>query len=172
MKDYKNEFNQCWDRFKVNVKAKLMERSEDSPLTLAGANLALKDAVSGWLDEFDILGSMLVKVKREQPDTGKEIERILRYELIFQEESREKSLSDLAAYAVPIAGAVAGGGISMIRKASFLVKVASIVLPAAVLTPVMKQVKQSKDEELDKKLIDQYVRQLEGYRERIVKLLS
>lgn len=171
MKDYKNEFNQCWDRFKVNVKAKLMERSEDSPLTLAGANLALKDAVSGWLDEFDILGSMLMKVKREQPDTGKEIEHILRYDLTFREENREKSLSDVAAYAVPIVGAVAGGGISIIRKANFLVKVASIVLPAAVLTPVMKQVKQNKEEELDKKLIDRYILQLEGFREKLLKLL-
>jgi hypothetical protein len=171
MRDYKSEFNQCWDRFKVNVKAKLMNRSEEAPLTVAGANLALKDAVTGWLDEFDILGSLLVKVKRDQPDTAKEIERILRFELVFKEESREKSITDLAAYAVPIAGAVAGGGISMIRKANFLVKVASIVLPAAVLTPVMKQVKQNKEQEIDKKLINQYVLQLEGFKEKILKLL-
>ncbi len=171
IKDYKNEFNQYWDRFKVNVKAKLMSRSEEAPLTVAGANLALKDAVSGWLDEFDILGSLLVKIKHDQPDTAEEIERILRFELVFQEEYRDKSLAELAAYAVPIAGAVAGGGISIVRKAGFFVKVASVVLPAAVLTPVMKQVKQNKEQEIDKKLVEQYVHQLEGFKEKILKLL-
>ena len=48
---------------------------------------------------------------------------------------------------------------------------ASIVLPAVVLAPVMKTAKQNKEQELDKKLIEGYMQQLEEFREKILGFL-
>ncbi len=172
MKDYSSEFNQCWERFRLNVKAKLMEHSEDSRLKLSIANLALKDAGTGWLDEFDILGSWLKGLKKAQPAKAEKIERIIRYELSFQEAERDKGLADIASYAVPIGGALAGAGISVLKRANFFVTAASIILPAAVLTPVMKKVKQNQEQEIDKKLIGKYMEQLNPFKEKILELLQ
>ncbi len=171
MKDYSSEFDQCWERFRVNVKAKLMERSKDTKLTLSLANLALKDAVTGWLDEYDILGSWLKGYKKAQPEKAQKLEEFFRYELTFHEAERDKGIPELASYAVPIGGALAGAGISILKRSSFLVTTASIVLPAAVLAPVMKTVKQNKEQEIDKKLIEKYLQQLMSFKERILGML-
>lgn len=171
MKEYSNDFDHCWERFRVNVKARLMDRSKDAKLTLSLANLALKDAAAAWLDEYDILGGWLKKLKATRPMEAQELEKFLKYEMSFHEVEREKGIPELASYAVPIGGALAGAGISILRRSSVLVTAASMILPAAVLTPVMKTVKQNKEEEIDKKLIEGYLKQLELFKEKIYDML-
>jgi len=172
MKDYSVEFNQCWERFITNTKAKLMDISKNSPLRVSGANLALKDSVSGWFDKYDIEGNWLFGLKEERPDTANAIENILRYDMVFTEVERSKGISDIAAYAIPIGGAMLGAGISALTGAKTAVKLISIIAPAAVLTPVMKSVQQNKNTELDKKLLGDYIIQLYAFKDKILTLLK
>lgn len=172
MKDYSVEFNQCWERFITTTKAKLMDISKNSPLKVSGANLALKDSVSGWFDKYDFGGSWLFGLKEDNLDIGNAVENILRYDMVFTEVAKGKGIPDIAAYAIPIGGALAGAGISALTKANALVKLVSILAPAAILTPVMKSVQQNKNSEIDKKLMGDYIIQLYVYKEKILTLIK
>lgn len=165
------EFDSIWERFVSLCRGKIIEKAGQSPLTAAAARAAVAAASSVWADKYDPCGKWLSGLR--ESDAGK-AERFM--ELVqsieFVDAPVEKQISDLLVAGTAAGGAVVGAGVSRLLGAALPVGVASAVVPALVLYPLMKGMQKQKREAAEKRLVEEYVGQLENVRRLAVEVLN
>ncbi len=168
----KEKFESLWSDFVALVKGKLMTTSTKQKLTTPLANLILADAASSWGTEYEINGKWLSKLKETEPEKAELVRDILLNDIKFNDIDTKSDLPDYYNYVIPAVGACAGLAISMYVGCGKLVQAISTITPAVLLYPAVKTFRSSMHTTSQNKNIDNYILQLEKYKNSIVSILS
>lgn len=166
------QFEKCWNIFLTRLEGRMMTQSKKQTLTYPFLNLMLSDACLCWGSEYEEGGRWLKKYSEAEPEKGKLIRQILMEEMRFSEISVKKDTADSWSYAIPIAGAAAGLGISHVLKAGMAAQAASTILPVVILYPSVKAAGENRSARMKKGMMKEYLSQLDKYRLRVASLLE
>ncbi len=165
------EFEGMWERFVNLCRGKIIEKSGHAPLTAVAARSAVAAASSVWTDKYDPCGKWLSGLRESDADKAERITELMQ-SIEFVDVPEEKQISDFLVAGTAAGGAVVGAGVSRLLGAALPIGVASAVVPALVLFPLMKGMQKQKKETAEKRLVDEYVGQLENVRRVAVEVLS
>ena len=168
---YRDSFEKQWEKFLTSLKGKILKESAKQQLTCPLLNLLLRDARLCWESDYDENGRWLNNYKAENPEKGELIYNILLEDMIFTEIKSAKGNSEIMNYAIPIAGAVAGFGISSLLHANAIIKAVSTIAPAALLYATTKSVDTNKKDNSAKQLVDAYIAQLDKFKVSIISII-
>lgn len=160
-----------WKRIEVNAYSNMLSLSKTQKLNLTLANKALKESLSNWYGEYDVDGSWLMKLKRENKDKGVEFEKILK-SMCFQKEIKNSLPQKSVIISIPIALSLICGVISIFAGFGLIKRIIAAALPSIVLIPVLNSYWDTKNKETTKKIIKSYIGQLEEYRNQLVDILE
>lgn len=166
-----NGFEKQWDKFIVKFKGKLLGEAKKQKLSHPLVCILLRDIKLCWESEYDECGRWLKDYKKINPEKADQIHNILD-SLTLSEVEPPKEIPDLVEYAVPLAGAAVGLGVSSMLGAQLIVKTVSTVVPALLLYSSIKTVKSNKKSNGDSLLINKYIEQLDTYKERIMLIVK
>ena len=161
-----NKFETDWKRFMTSCRGKLMEKQETENLTASGTRIAVQAAVEGWLDPYGNNSGWFRDLRAKQPEAAKRVEEELRAIDFIKLPDLSKASSALL-YGVPAATAAAGAAIGFVFKLSHLWIAGLTLAPAALIYPLIRQQQQDKIKMLEKNRTQEYMEQLELYKERI-----
>lgn len=165
-------FEKCWGKFITKLKGRMIKQSEQQQLTYPLLKLTLSDAASCWGSEYEENGRWLMQYSEEEPEKGRLIHRILLENMEFIEIPLQKDMTDMLNYAVPLAGAAAGLGLSHLFRVKAIGQAISTIVPAAVLYPSMKTLGENIKKQESMERIEQYLSQLEPYRQNIIDIID
>jgi len=178
------DFEKAWRHFETNFKGRLLEKSKTQPLGLSQANLILKDASSDWFSGYGAEGKWLRDYKGLCPAGAETVTSILRHEMRLGNESaprgqgaqvsaRDKLGTSNMKYIVPAAGAIIGGVIASAVSAGVLVSAVAMAAPAVLLySRMQKNPTKAASAARGGTGINDYVAQLQVYREKIVAVIE
>lgn len=169
--DNLREFENVWEKFITRTKGKLKKYSDKRALPYGAAKLILSEMVSLWAIEEDECGRWLYEYTKSDPQKGRAILKILTEEMHFDEVAVQSGMPGVCQYAIPAAGGGLGFGISKLAKWSMPWQAVSTVLPAVLLYPCVKQVGEIQKDNAKKALVQEYIEQLNQYKEAIEYLL-
>lgn len=164
-------FERLWDNFIVKLKGKLLNVSMQKELTFSYVKLILDNEIYAWDSDYDEEGRWLKQYMNENPREGQLIKEILLDDMSFTEIEPPKKADSLT-YIVPVVGAAAGLGLSSIFNANLIVKAISTVAPAAILFPTTKTVLNYFSSYNSQTLIDNYIGQLDKYKNSIISIIQ
>lgn len=171
MNEY-GDFNHIWKGFEESARGKLIEKSKQSPLNAAAARIAVSAAAIAWTDKYTPCGKWLAELNAKDAQKARRISELVQ-SIDFVEVPPQKQISDLGVIGVSAGSAVIGAGISShFFHTGVLGSAASAVLPAAVIYPIMKAAQSDMRRSAEKKLIEQYVGQLNDVRIVILEILE
>ena len=133
-------FEAKWNKFVDTVKGQMIVQSKNKKLTFAIAKLILSDSISFWAAGYEEGGRWLKEFCDSDARRGAVLREILINDIKFSEVKSKGGISPLAAGASALAGGAVGFGISTLCNANVWVKVASTVLPPALVFPSVKEV--------------------------------
>lgn len=166
-----DSFENVWDGFIVKFKGKLLKQSNNGNLNYSEVNLVFKDMVLSWSIKTDIEGKWLMDYAVLNPKKGELIKKILAEDMTIKEIAKTK-IPEFLKYVVPFFGAAAGLGISSVCDASIAVKAISTIAPAVVLYPSANTVLNALKIRNNEKLIEEYISQLDKYKQSIISIIS
>jgi len=160
-------FDEEWKRFGDKLRGKLMTGLSNRTLTLGYANVFLKEESLVWFDKYERSGNWLTLFGNENPEKAEIIVNILKQDLGFNKEIKEETNYKFIKYAIPAAAAVVGGGLAHELSGKLLTQLMGAAVPAVVLYPVATELEKNYGKDGKKKLIEDYILQLEKYRTSI-----
>lgn len=167
-----DDFKTVWKRFEELSHGKLIEKSKQSALTAAAARTAISAVATIWTDKYDPCRKWLGELRREDVKKASRILEILE-SIDFIDAPPAKKLSELSVIGVSMLGAVVGAGVSSrVFHTGMLVSAASAILPAATLYPIMKKTQSEMYKFEEKRIIGQYMEQLDSVRSLILEVLD
>lgn len=167
-----DDFKTVWKRFEELSHGKLIEKSKQSALTAAAARTAVSAAASVWTDKYDPCGKWLGELRREDAKKASRILEIVE-NIDFIDAPPAKKLSDLSVVGISVLGAVVGAGVSsQVFHTGTLVSAAYAILPAAALYPIMKKTQSEVYRSEEKRVIGEYMEQLDSVRGLILEVLD
>jgi hypothetical protein len=168
----KEKFESLWTNFLVLVKGKLINAANKQTLSPSLASLILADAAGSWASEYELNGRWLKKLNETDPQKGTLVSEVLLNDMKFTAVETKGELPLYYNYAIPVAGGLAGWGVSMLCGAGKLVQAASAVLPALLLYPAVNTLRKNLNSANHEKAIADYVGQLEKYKNSVLSILS
>lgn len=168
---YRQDFELVWDKFVVNLKGRMNESLKRDELNLSRANLLLKDSALCWFDQYNVVGKWPVKYSKNYPDKGALILSILQDDMVFKVEVKDTSPDNMKLI-LALAGAVAGGVISLLLFPSLIVRIIGIIVPGIVFYLGYDAYQKASRDKICKKIIDGYVEQLSKYKTSIVNVIE
>lgn len=162
------EFARLWNGFTTRLRGSLLRRCSKRQPAISELSLILREAALAWDSGNEVCGRWLKSYGEVQPEKAGAIRTILLDELRFTEIERIPDHSGAVQAGIPIAGAIAGYAITEMLSAAVLLQAASIVLPPLLLYPAAKNAAASVTESGSRRLISEYMRQLEPFREQIL----
>jgi hypothetical protein len=165
-----DEFSEKWSKFQFEFRAKLLQKSKTQPVTLAGANMVLKEAIYKWEDSYDICGSWVKKLRVSNSKKADAVLSVIK-SMRFNNEIRRKEMPDAVLYGVPIAASILTGGVTVAFHIGLIKEIVAFVAPSAILYPSLRHFKDSHEKEGLNALVNRYDEQLEIYRQNINDIL-
>lgn len=172
MNNERDSFLQAWEHFENVVKIKLIEKAKDADLTASYANIILREVVSMWFKNYGEEGIWLTRYSEINSSKGAKISRVLKEDSVFTECPQKRNISSTLKYVIPMAGAVAGLGLSKIVTSNIIINCASAVIPAVALYPYAKKYEKGIIEDYKKEIVNSYVAQLDDFKEKIFKIID
>lgn len=161
------DFNTIWQDFADAFKGALINESRKHKLTYPAVQLIFSEQVASWTSEYEAPGRWLIELSNREPEKGALVRDILLRDMHIEDLGEEGSRSRIWEYAVPLAAAGAGFGAARFLGLNALWTTCAAVAPAVVLYPVMKRTVGSADTRRDSSQIEDYVRQLDKYRNSV-----
>lgn len=168
----KEKFESLWTDFIILVKGKLINTVAKQKLSTPLANLILSDAVSSWNSEYEINGKWLSNLKGIDSYKAELVGEILLKDMRFTEIDKKKELPTYYNYVIPAVGACVGCVISMYLGYGKLGQAASTIIPAVLLYPAVTTFRNRMNETNKDKCIEDYIEQLEKYKNGVISVLS
>lgn len=168
----KEIFEKHWEKFITRLKGKMIKQSEKQKLTYPMVKLLLSDTVLDWGSEYDEIGRWLMDYSKRNPEQGGRIRNVLMDDMNFTEIAQQKDYSEVINYAVPLAGAIAGFGVSSLWHAGTVVKAVSTLAPAAILYPSTKALGTAFKDNSRNAMINGYMEQLGKYKMNVLSILE
>ena len=168
----KEKFESLWTDFIDLVKGKLISTAAKQKLSAPLANLILSDAASSWNSEYEINGKWLTNLKGVDSKKAEIVGEILLNDMCFTEVDTKEELPTYYNYVIPAVGACAGCAISMYLGYGKLVQAASTIIPAVLLYPAVTTFRNRMNETNIDKCIEDYIAQLEKYKNSVTSVLS
>lgn len=168
----KEKFESLWKDFIALVMGKLMNTVAKQKLSTPLANLILSDAASSWNSDYELNGKWLSNLKEIDPPKAELVREILLNDMRFVEIETKGELPAYYNYVIPAVGAGAGCAISMYLGYGKLVQVASTVIPAVLLYLAVTMFRRRTDEINKEKCVEDYIAQLEKYKNSVMSILS
>lgn len=165
-------FEQCWKKFMIRVKGKMMRHAQKQELTYSLLQLILKDASYSWNSNAEENGRWLMKYAEKNPQGGALIRQILLDDMAFTEISEKQENWEMLANAVPVAGAATGYGISSILGTGPVVKAIFTIVPAFLLYPAAKELGESVKNRGAEGYVDKYLGQLDKFKKSVISVLQ
>lgn len=166
------DFKPVWKRFEELSYGKLIEKSRQASLTAAAAGTAVSTAATAWTDKYDPCGKWLGDLRKRDAKKAEQITKIVE-SIDFIEAPPAKRISDISVIGVPVLGALVGAGVSSrVFHAGIFAGAASAILPAAALYPIMKKTQSEMCKSEEKRLVGQYMEQLDSVRGLILEVLD
>lgn len=168
----KEDFEKCWGKFITQLKGRLMTVSKNQKLSYNIAKLQLTDIAANWDSEYEETGRWLRQYCKENPEKGQLVREVLLEHMCFIEIQPKKDYSEVMNYVIPVAGALAGFGISTLAHARTVVRAISTVAPTVLLYPSAKAVGTTLHQNSKTELLDEYIFQLDKYHQCVISILS
>lgn len=168
----KEKFEALWADFLALVRGKLITTANKQNLSTPLANLILSDAASSWGSEYERNGKWLNQFKASEPEKAQLVHDVLLRDMTFADIEEKNDLPDFYNYVIPAAGACLGLAISMYAGCGKLIQAISTIVPAALLYPAVKTYRGNMHDANKEKNINNYMQQLEKYKNSIVSILS
>ncbi|MGN0245837.1 MAG: hypothetical protein ACI4DK_07715 [Lachnospiraceae bacterium] len=168
----KEKFESLWADFIALVKGKLINTVAKQKLSTPLANLILSDAASSWNSEYEINGKWLSNLKNVNSKKAELVGEILLDDMRFTEIDTQGELPTYYNYVIPAVGACFGCAISMYLEYSKLVQAASTIIPAVLLYPAVTTFRKRMNETNKDKCIEDYIAQLDKYKNSVISVLS
>lgn len=168
----KEKFESLWADFIALVKGKLINTIAKQKLSTSLANLILSDAASSWNSEYEINGKWLSNLKEVDSKKAELVSEILLNDMRFTEVNKQGELPTYYNYVIPAVGACAGCAISMCLGYGKLVQVASTIIPSVLLYPAVTTFRNRINKSNKGKCIEEYIAQLEKYKNSVISVLS
>lgn len=166
------EFIKAWLHFETTLKGKLRPKINDQEVSENYANIILNDVATIWFSSYGTEGLWLTNYQSLEPEKGKRIYTILKNELKFSSTINKKQSNQYVKYAVPAAGAIIGGSIAKAVTSNILLKCASIAAPVAILYPIAKEYESSKEKDMNKNILDNYINQIQDCKSKIISIIE
>ena len=167
----KEKFESLWTDFMALVKGMLINTIAKQKLSTPLANLILSDAASSWNSEYEINGKWLSNLKNVDSKKAELVSEILLNDMRFTEIDIQAELPMYCNYVIPAAGACIGCAISMYLDYSKMVQAASTIIPAVLLYPAVTTFRKRMNETNKDKCIEEYIAQLEKYKNSVISVL-
>lgn len=161
---YYDDFEKNWDKFIARMHGQLIKQARDGVFTLASSNLILADCSGFWDSRHSEGGRWLEKFEKEYPQKAEIIRNILLHDMRFAENSVGDSGQEYLKYIVLVGSAATGFAISKIVGANAIVQAVCTIASAVVAYPVVNNVIHAVDDSRKKKMIQDYLSQLDKYR--------
>lgn len=165
------QFEKLWNGFVDSFKGELITQSKQQILSYPFVKLIFSDKVLSLTSEYTSFGRWLNDIILRNPQKGKLIQEILTKDMLLTEVITEDNISlnvkYIATGSIGILGFVAakGMGLGMINSAIMT------LVPMAIVYPITSSyIKTNKDRAIYK-LIDNYISQLNKYKEAISSIL-
>lgn len=168
----KEKFESLWTDFIALVKGKLISTAAKQKLSTPLANLILSDAASSWNSDYEINGRWLSGLKRVDSKKAELVGEILLNDMRFTGMNTKRELPNYYNYIIPTVGACTGCAISMYLDYGKLVQAASTIIPAVLLYPAVTAFRNRMNETNKDKCIEDYIAQLEKYKNSVISVLS
>lgn len=168
----KERFEALWADFLALVRGKLITTANKQNLSTPLANLILSDAASSWGSEYELNGKWLNQFKATEPEKAQLIQDVLLRDMMLADIEEKNDLPEFYNYVIPAAGACLGLAISMYSGCGKLIQAISAIAPAALLYPAVKTFRGSMHDANKEKKIDNYMQQLEKYKNSILSILG
>lgn len=166
------QFDKCWKMFVTKLNGQIKKRSQTGMPSYLQMNTILKDCALDWTSNETACGRWLTSLEKETPEKAELIQQILLDDMQFRENPSKKGIPETVKTVVPVAGAIAGLAISHYAGAGVAAQVISTVAPAAVLMPAMKAIDNQVRESNTSKGVQDYLAQLDMYRNSILSILQ
>lgn len=168
----KEKFESLWTDFIALVKGKLISTAAKQKLSTPLANLILSDAASSWNSDYEINGRWLSGLKGVDSKKAELVGEILLNDMRFTGMNTKRELPNYYNYIIPTVGACTGCTISMYLDYGKLVQAASTIIPAVLLYPAVTAFRNRMNETNKDKCIEDYIAQLEKYKNSVISVLS
>ncbi len=168
----KEDFEKYWGKFITQLKGRLMAVSKNQKLSYHIAKLQLTDIAANWDSEYEESGRWLIQYCNENPEKGQLVREVLLEQMCFSEIQPKKDYSEVMNYAIPVAGAIAGFGISKLAHAKTVVRAVSTIAPTVLLYPSAKAVGTTLNQNSKAELLDEYILQLEKYHQGVISIID
>lgn len=167
----KENFLSTWEEYITKLKGLLLRQKNDS-LTIDSASSALNEVNASWRSEYDILGRWLTDFTKFDEEKGKEITSIIFEDIKFEEIKVMSNYKHKILDILPWAGAALGFGVSHLFKAGQTIQAVLTILPPALLLPATKKAKTDFGIQQSRNLIDEYLSQLDKYKNTIISIIE
>ena len=172
MNNQQEKFESLWSDFIALVKGRLLTTANKQTLSTSLANLILADAASSWGSDYEINGRWVKEIREQEPKKAELILEVLLNDLKFSDVRIKGVLPDYCNYLIPTIGAIVGYAASHYWGASKLWQVVSTVAPAVLLYPAVKVYRKNQELSNIENITNQYIEQLEKYKNSIISILS
>lgn len=166
-----NAFERHWSKFSSTVKNRLTEKSKVQKITLQYANLILNDTLLMWEDDTEECGLWLKLYVRKVPDKGGLIKNVIENNVRFYEIKERKGISDALKGVIAVLGAIAGFAAAYFLGVPLWAKILLTVLPAVIIFSILSVVQKNKNKANIKADIEDYLSQLDIYKNNILDIL-
>lgn len=168
----KEKFESLWTDFIARVRGKLISTAAKQKLSTPLANLILSYAATSWNSDYEINGKWLSNLKEADPKKAELVNEVLLSDMHFDEMDTKGELPTYYNYVIPAVGACAGCAISMYLDYGKIVQAASTIIPAVLLYPAVNTFRNRMYEANKDKCIEDYIAQLEKYRNSVISILG
>jgi len=166
-----DSFSSEWNKFTTKVKGKLLKESKRKPVDYHTAEEILRETKVCWSSPYEATGRWLKGLSEKDSDKGTRI--IAQLDKIhFEEIAERKSPLPFLLFIIPLLFGAGGFLIAMFLTQSWLIRIASAVLPAALMFFTTKIAYSNIKSTLQKRLISKYMDQLDVYSDKIKKILK
>lgn len=169
---YNDDFKKNWDKFFTRLQGQLITQAKNGIFTPASSNLILADCIGFWDSRYSEGGRWLEKFEKEYPKKAEMVRKILLNDMKFEENSADDSKQEYLKYIIPVGSAAAGFAISKIAGANAIVQAVCTVAPAMVAYPVANNFVHAAEDNRKKKMIQDYLSQLNKHRVSIENILQ
>lgn len=165
-------FKTLWDHFITRLHGQMLHATVKQHLTGPMMQLMLADGVDFWDSRQQEGGRWLDQYETANPQKGARIRSILVKDMSFSIEEDAKSRAGILKLALPLGSAAAGLLVSHLSGASAAIRIISTVAPTVVSYPIAVSLIDAQNSSTSKSLIQNYLNQLEKYRQSVESVLS
>lgn len=163
-------FQELWNDFILSFKGILITESRKQDISFTFVKLSLSDVISTWFSEYTINGRWLYGLIQDEPDKGLLVKEILQKDINLVE-IKHNNIHNSVKYLIPIGAGAVGYGVAQAAHLNLWGTLCASLIPMAIAYPMTARIFSNKREQVQEKVINDYISQLEKYKESIMSVL-